>query len=648
MPHSSAKDRRRWIDQAEEAAQPGRPSSPSRDESGSPGRLDILASAAESTAYTEFYSPIPDGYRKGHHKYIIVLGTVMSGLGKGIFASSVAKMLKDKGLVVAPIKMEGYLNIDSGTLNPFRHGEVFVLDDGTECDMDLGTYERMLDQDLTRRNFTTSGQIFREVLDREREGRYLGRDVQWIPHVTGEVKRKLRELSAYGDGKRPADVVIVEVGGTVGDYENGFYIEALRELAFEEGPGSCCFVALTYVIEPKTLGEQKSKAAQLGIKRLMEAGVQPHMIACRASRPVNETVMQKIAMFSNVPLRRVFSMHDRESIYTIPEEMRQEGLDREVLSLLNLHDRVDIAHEDRARERWTSFVKLLRAPRKRQITLGLTGKYAALQDAYASIGKALEHCGAHLSTSIDIRWIDTTDITDANVAQRLVHDNQVDAVIVPGGFGIRGIEGKISCARYCRENGVPYLGICLGFQVAVIEFARNMCGMTLASSTEFDVRDFKTPFPVISELPDQKKIEGLGGTMRLGAQDVVISPGTLASHLYGGTLVRERFRHRYEVDPEYIARLEAGGVVFSGRHPRQPIMQIMELPQPGGAATKVTHPFFIGGQFHPELTSRPLRPQPLFMGLVAAAIQQKYGAEAADEPSVAKWVRTPAPRRQPV
>src|SRR5688500_1378321 len=307
----------------------------------------LRANIGQTTEETEFYTPMPSGYRTGHHKYVVVVGTVMSGLGKGIFASSVAKMLKDKGLVVAPIKMEGYLNIDSGTLNPYRHGEVFVLDDGTECDMDLGTYERMLDQDLTRRNFTTSGQIFSEVLERERRGGYLGRDVQWIPHVTGEVKRKIRELAAYGDGKRPADVVIVEVGGTVGDYENAFYIEALRELAFEEGPGSCCFVALTYVIEPKTLGEQKSKAAQLGIKRLMEAGVQPHILACRASKPVNETVMQKIAMFSNVPLRRVFSMHDRESIYTIPEEMRQEGLDREVLSLLSIHDRVDVAHEDK-------------------------------------------------------------------------------------------------------------------------------------------------------------------------------------------------------------------------------------------------------------------------------------------------------------
>lgn len=607
------------------------------------GHRPSLADLAESSTDSEYYSPIPDGYVKGRHKYVVVLGTVMSGLGKGIFASSVAKMLKEKGLTVAPIKMEGYLNIDSGTLNPYRHGEVFVLEDGTECDMDLGTYERLLDQNLSKRNFTTSGQVFGEILERERRGAYLGRDVQWIPHITGEVKRKLRELAVRGDGNSPADVVFVEVGGTVGDYENGFYIEAMRELAFEEGPGNVCFVALTYIIEPPALGEQKSKAAQLGIKRLMEAGVQPHIIACRASNPVSQKVAQKIAMFSNVPMKRVFSLHDRKSIYTIPEEMREEGLDREILSLLNLHDRVDSRQEDRHRERWMGFVRKLTAKKPREVSVGVLGKYANLKDAYASIDKAVEHCEAHLGTSVDMHWVDTTDVTQSNVGAFL---DTMDAVIVPGGFGTRGVEGKIACVRHCREKGLPYLGICLGFQVAVIEFARNVLGMTDANSTEFSAT---TKCPVISELPEQKRIEGLGGTMRLGAQDVQILPGTLAEKLFGKTMIRERFRHRYEVEPEFIERLEAAGLVFSGRHPTRPIMQFLELrrPTPGAEGTGPTHPFFIGAQFHPELTSRPLRPQPMFMGLIAAAVQKKYGSKIemrdawADD--LARWfVTTPA------
>jgi CTP synthase len=620
------------------------------------GSFQGLASLGETSDDSEFYSPIPEGYQRGSHRFVIVLGTVMSGLGKGIFASSMAKMLKDKGLCVAPIKMEGYLNVDSGTLNPYRHGEVFVLDDGTECDMDLGTYERLLDQSLSKRNFTTSGQIFGEIITRERAGMYLGRDVQMIPHVTGEVKRKLREVAMRGDGTRPADVVFVEVGGTVGDYENGFYIEALRELAFEEGPGSCCFVALTYIIEPPALGEQKSKAAQLGIKRLLEVGIQPHIIACRASRPCSTKVMQKIAMFSNVPLRRVFSMHDRESIYTIPEEMRQEGLDREVLSIIGLHDRADTGVEDRHRDKWMGFVRKLTIKKPRAITLGLLGKYANLRDAYASIDKSIEHCSAHLGVEIDTRWLDTTEITSGNVDAKLAG---MDAVIVPGGFGNRGVEGKIACVKHCRERGVPYLGICLGFQVAVIEFARNVLGLADASSTEFNRT---SAHPVISELPEQKKIEGLGGTMRLGAQDVQITPGSLASFLHDGkTVIRERFRHRYEVDPDYIERLEAAGMIFSGRHPARPIMQVLELARPstgerqqGKIAPKnpknIVHPFFIGAQFHPELTGRPLRPQPMFMGLIAAAIQRKFGVLTpgmdafADE--VLKWLPSDATEPQ--
>src|SRR5256714_4840646 len=310
---------------------------------------DLLARIGQSTEETEFYTPMPAGYRKGHHKYIFVVGTVMSGLGKGIFASSLAKLLQDKGLKVAPIKMEGYLNIDSGTLNPYRHGEVFVLDDGMETDMDLGTYERLLDQDLSAANFTTNGQIMSGVLKKEREGGYLGRDVQAIPHVTGEIKLRLRELAV----KSNADVVFVEVGGTVGDYETMHYLEACRQLAFEEGENSVMFVALTYILEPNAVGEQKSKAAQLGIKRLMEVGIMPHIIACRATNPVNEKVRQKISMATNVPMRRGGSMHDLESIYLVPEALREAGVDREGLALLGLHERTDQRHENLAPRQWS-------------------------------------------------------------------------------------------------------------------------------------------------------------------------------------------------------------------------------------------------------------------------------------------------------
>ena len=612
------------------------------------GVSDLLAAAGPGASSSEFYSPVPPGYVPGRHKYVIVMGTVMSGLGKGIFASSLAKMLKDKGLVIAPIKLEGYLNIDAGTLNPYRHGEVFVLRDGTECDMDLGTYERMLDQDLSRRNFVTSGQIYSEILDRERQGVYLGRDVQMIPHVTGEVKRKIRELATRGDGRRAADVVFVEVGGTVGDYENGFYIEALRELAFEEGPDACCFVALTYVIEPQALGEQKSKAAQLGMKRLLEAGVQPHLIGCRATNPVQEKVQEKIAMFSNVPLRRVFSLHDRESVYLIPDDMRAGGLDREILSILDLHGRVDAVAEDKAREDWRRFVSRLTGSRRASVSVGITGKYAELRDAYASIDKSLEHCSAHLSADVDLHWIDTTDLDDGSAAERL---DGLDAVIVPGGFGARGVEGKIACVRAVRENAIPYLGICLGFQVAVIEFARHVLGVRGAASAEFEPA---AEVPIISELPEQKRIEGLGGTMRLGSQEILIQPATLCSFLYrGARRVRERFRHRYEVEPAWIDRLEQAGLVFAGRHPDHPIMQMLELqrplagtararPEPGAEAPVVRHPYFVGCQFHPELTGRPLRPQPLFMGLLAAAIRRRAardGIQPADlHPDVLRWL----------
>jgi len=568
----------------------------------------LLSSVSNLSDETEFYTPIPPGYIRGRCRYVVITGTVISGLGKGIFSSSLAKLLQDKGLKVAPIKLEGYLNIDSGTLNPFRHGEVFVLNDGMECDMDLGTYERMLNLDLNRTNFTTSGQIFTRVLEKERHGDYLGRDVQMIPHVTGEVKLRLRELAVSSN----ADVVFVEIGGTVGDVENAYYIEALRELAYEEGPNTVCFVALTYVLEPNALGEQKSKAAQLGIKRLMEMGVQPHIVACRATRPVTEKVRQKIAQYTNVPLSRVFSMHDCDSIYVIPNMLREAGYDFEVIRLLRLDQRINLRHERQAWLEWCDFVDRLDML-QHEVTIGITGKYTSVRDSYASIIHALEHSGVHLNTHVKIEWIDASEVTEDNAAEKLAH---LHGIIVPGGFGVRGAEGKITCIKYARRNNLPYLGRCFGFPMAVIEYARNVCGIADANSSEVAP---ECKHAVIDILPEQKGISGLGGSMRLGGKEVELMPDTIAWKIFGKkSQVRMRFRHRLEVDPSYIDTLSEKGLVFSGKAPGEPIMQILELPR---------HPYFVGTQAHPCMTSRPLQPQPMFLGLVAAARKQAYPDE---------------------
>ena len=583
---------------------------------------DLLTKISDVSTDSEFFSPIPKGYVKGKTRYCFVTGTVMSGLGKGIFSSCLAKLLQDKGLTVAPIKLEGYLNIDSGTLNPFRHGEVFVLDDGMECDMDLGTYERMLNMDLSKANFATSGQIFSSVLNKERNGDYLGRDVQMIPHVTGEVKLKLRHLAMQSR----ADVVFVEIGGTVGDLENAYFLEAMRELAYEEGPGSCCFVALTYILEPPTLGEQKSKAAQLGIKQLMQLGIQPDIIACRASNPVNETARQKISIYSNVPLERVISLHDSSSIYMIPSMLRDYGMDFEVIRLLNLEERINLRHERKSWGKWCDFIDRIGTATK-EVTIGITGKYTSLRDSYASIINALEHADIALRCRVNIEWIDTSNMSSQTAPSKLEH---VDGIIVPGGFGTRGTEGKIACIQYARENNLPYLGLCFGFQMAVIEFARHVCGLEDANSTEITTN---SPHPVIDILPEQKKIEGLGGNMRLGGREVKIKPGTMAAKLFNNAnTTRLRFRHRYEVDPKYIDQFEEAGLVFSGKAPDQPIMQILELP---------AHRYFIGTQAHPCLTSRPVAPHPMFVGLVAAAMQKRYPDEALpDAVEAVKAVRT--------
>jgi CTP synthase len=495
------------------------------------------------------------------------------------------------------MKFDGYLNVDAGTLNPFRHGEVFVLDDGTESDMDLGTYERFLNIKLTKDNYLTGGKLFSQILSRERKGEYLGRDVQFIPHVTGELKRFVRTL-AINSG---ADVVFVEIGGTVGDIENNYCIEAMRELGYEEGKENVCSVALTYVLEPHFLGEQKSKAAQLGLKALMGMGVQPDIIACRCDNEVAEKVRQKISVASNVPVERVVSVHDVESIYLIPDLLKKAGLDTHAISLLELEPRV---REDlEGEQKWNDYVNRIRTLQQ-EIVIGITGKYTSLRDSYASIIKALEHAGVHLGVDVKLKWIDTTDLSEEQVAAEL---QNVKGIIVPGAFGSRGSEGKINCIKYARENDLPYLGLCYGFQMAVIEFARHVCGLEGANSTEIEK---EVVHPVIDILPEQKNIDSLGGNMRLGGHDVEIKPGTKAAVLYGSLMVRERFRHRWECNPEYIQQLEEKGLVFSGKAPGREIMQILELPN---------RKYFLGTQFHPEYLSSPLRPHPLYVGFLKAA-----------------------------
>jgi len=564
---------------------------------------ELLGALAATSHEHEFYTPIPRGYRPGRTKYLVVTGSVISGLGKGIFASALGALLQARGLTVAPLKFDGYLNQDAGTLNPYRHGEVFVLDDGTECDMDLGTYERFLNRDLSQDNYLTGGRVFARVLARERHGDYLGRDVQFIPHVTGEIKSFVRQLAVTSG----ADLVLVEVGGTAGDIENGYFLEAMRELQYEEGTVNVMFANVTYILQPRVLGEQKSKAAQLGIRTLMAQGIQPAIVACRADSPVSEQVREKISIYSNVPLSRVVGLPDTESIYRVPVLLDEAGLDDATVDLLDLRDRLVPAGKGGATPDpagfWRTFADKIAAPR-RKLTVALTGKYTGVRDAYASVINALEHAGAELGVSVELRWLEAEKIHSPQQAASALAG--VHGIIVPGGFGVRGSEGKIACIHVARTQRIPFLGLCLGFQLAVVEFARHVTGLVGANSTEFEKA---TAHPVVDLLPEQKQLEGLGGNMRLGGQWVEIGPGTLAHRLYGQGRVRERFRHRYECNPEYVPVLTSGGLVFSGRAVGLSIMQILELPG---------HPYYVGTQFHPEFLSRPERPHPLFRGFVEA------------------------------
>ena len=555
---------------------------------------DILSEIA-STSSGEFYTPLPKGYKAGKTKYVVITGSVISGVGKGTISSSLCKLLQDRGLKVEPIKLEAYLNVDSGTLNPFRHGEVFVLDDGSETDLDLGTYERALDKNLHGESFVTSGKIYQKIIQKERAGKYLGRDVQFIPHVTGEIKLVLRNLAM----KTKADVIPIEIGGTVGDYENMFALEALRELRYEEGPENVCFINITYILEPNSLGEQKSKAAQLGIKRLLAMGIQPQVIICRSQTKLKESIREKMSLYLNLAKENVFGVHDMSNIYGLPLKLRKKGFDEAILGELGLEKKFK-TNGNTALKEWTKKTSI--QGKAKHTTIGIVGKYTGSNDAYISILKALEHCSFKLNRPVKTKWVDATDLEKKKLEKEL---KGIDGVIVPGGFGTRGIEGKIAVAKYCREKNLPYLGLCLGFQIALIEFARNVLNLKGANSTEFEP---KAKEPVVCLLPEQAKIEGLGGNMRLGGRDVEVKPGTIASKLHGNAkTIRRRFRHRFECNPDYIPQFEEKGIVFSGKAPKVPIMQILEMPK---------HKFMMASQFHPELTSRPLHPDELFLEFV--------------------------------
>ncbi|KOX97714.1 CTP synthase [Halorubrum sp. ASP1] len=522
-------------------------------------------------------------------KFVFVTGGVMSGLGKGITAASTGRLLANAGFDVTAVKVDPYLNVDAGTMNPYEHGEVYVLKDGGEVDLDLGNYERFLGTDMTFDHNVTTGKTYEHVIERERAGDYLGKTVQIIPHVTDDIKRRIRE-AAEG-----SDVCLVEIGGTVGDIESMPFLEALRQFAHEEDDEDILFTHVTLVPYSKN-GEQKTKPTQHSVKELRSIGLQPDVLVGRSEDRLDPETKEKIALFCDVPTDAVFSNPDVEDIYHVPLMVEDEGLDEYVMERLGLADEAFPKAE-----RSTEWRDLVTRDRDEEIDVALVGKYA-LEDAYMSIHEALKHAGIQTGTEVNVLWVDA-DETRAEHEQRLA---TADAVVVPGGFGSRGTDGKIEAVRYARENDVPFLGLCLGFQMAVVEHARHVLGLDGAHSAEIDP---DTPHPVIDLLPEQYETEDMGGTMRLGAHETDIEPDTLAAEVYGADACTERHRHRYEVNPEYIDALEADGLVFSGRADNR--MEILE---------RADHPFFFGTQAHPEFRSRPDRASPPFVSLVEAAL----------------------------
>jgi CTP synthase len=538
-------------------------------------------------------------------KFVFVTGGVVSSLGKGIAAASLAAILESRGLKVTMLKLDPYINVDPGTMSPFQHGEVFVTDDGAETDLDLGHYERFITAKMKKVNNFTTGQIYESVIRKERRGEYLGKTVQVIPHITNEIQDYIHR------GANGYDVALVEIGGTVGDIESLPFLEAARQLSLRAGRHSAAFVHLTLVPFLASAGELKTKPTQHSVQKLREIGIFPDALLCRADRPIPDDERAKISLFSNVPEDAVISVWDADTIYKIPQMLHDQGLDKIVC------DKLALSPQPANLEMWDKLIYALENP-KEEVTIGMVGKYVDLTESYKSLTEALRHAGIHTESRVNIEYVDSEEI-EAHGTKAL---EKFDAILVPGGFGKRGVEGKIMAARYARENKIPYLGICLGMQVALIEYARNMAGLSMANSTEFDM---ETEQPVVALINEWQNHDGkvetrdensdLGGTMRLGAQTCAVNPGTLAAEIYGN-VVTERHRHRYEANNHYLARVEKAGLTVSARTPTEDLCEIMELPRD-------VHPWYLGVQYHPEFKSTPRDGHPLFISFAKAAIAHK-------------------------
>ena len=529
-------------------------------------------------------------------KYVFVTGGVTSSLGKGIIAASLAKLLQDRGYSVTIQKLDPYINIDPGTLNPYEHGECYVTDDGAETDLDLGHYERYLNIPTSQANNVTTGRIYQSVIDKERRGEFLGKTVQVIPHITDEIKERIQILGKTGE----FDIVITEIGGTVGDIESLPYVESVRQLLWELGEENAIVIHLTLIPYLAAAGELKTKPTQHSVKMLMQSGVSPDILVCRTEHKINESIKRKLALFCNVKKEDVIESIDAETIYDVPNLMLKEGLDKVVLKKLELPD-------DKQPELivWNKFLKKYKNP-KHTVEIGLIGKYVELHDAYKSISEAFIHAGAENEVKVNINWIHSEDLTTLNVPRKL---KNLDGILVAPGFGERGIEGKIDAVRYARENNIPFLGICLGMQMAVIEFSRNVLGIADANTAEID-KDSKDP--VIDLMEEQKNITDYGGTMRLGAWDCELKEGSKIKSIYNKELISERHRHRYEFNSSYLEQIEEAGMVATGRNPKTNLVEVVEIP---------SHPWFVGVQYHPEYKSTVLNPHPLFVGFVKAALE---------------------------